>query len=344
MRTHRTLATAALVLGTAAALPSAEAAETAPGQAKPSNHSFAVIGDVPYGAAQIAAFPAWVDRINAEPGLDLSFHVGDIKNGSSVCSDDYFSFIRGQFDRFAMPLLYAPGDNEWTDCHRPAAGSYDPLERLVAVRSTFFGTPGLTLGAEKRTVTSQAAEGFPENQATRLPGVEIATLHVVGSNNDRAPWAGIGLTEPTAEQLAEESSRMSASIDHLRATFDRARRSQARAVAVFLQADMFDPSYQPTWEVSAFAPLVQALTDGASSYDGEVYLFDGDSHVYNVDQPLAPGSRWLDVYDVRGSAENLTRITVDGENQNTGFLEVTVTRPGADHVLTWERVPYDSTP
>ena len=107
---------------------------------------------------------------------------------------------------------------------------------------------------------------------------------------------------------------------------------------------MFDPSYQPTWDVSAFQPLVQALVDGASTYDGEVYLFDGDSHVYNVDNPLAAGSRWLDIHGVQGSADNLIRITVDGEANNTNFLQVTVNRPGADHVLSWERVPYDSQP
>ena len=75
-----------------------------------------------------------------------------------------------------------------------------------------------------------------------------------------------------------------------------------------------------------------------------VYLFDGDSHVYNTDRPVAAGSAWLDVYDVDGSAENLPRITVDGEANNTNFLEVAVNRPGAEHVLSWQRVPYDSRP
>ena len=335
----------AALVSTAAAFALAVAPATAgPGQDKPGRTSFAVIGDVPYGDAQIAAFPGWVDRINAQPGLDLAFHVGDIKNGSSPCTDEYNAMIREQLDRFRMPLLYTPGDNEWTDCHRPAAGGYDPLERLDAVRATFFATPGTTLGEQPRKVTSQAAEGFPENQSLRVPGVEMATLHVVGSNNDRAPWSGLGLTAATDQQLAEESTRMSAVLDLVDDTFARARRTNARAVAFFQQADMFDPSYQPTWDVSAFRPLVQELVDEASSFEGEVFLFDGDSHVYNVDRPVAAGSRWLDVYDVTSKADNLTRITVDGEANNTNFLEVTVSRPGAQHVLSWQRVPYDSEP
>jgi hypothetical protein len=328
---------------TAAAVVGPVAVSTAAaGQDKPSSFSFAVIGDVPYGDAQIAAFPGWIDRINAERGVDLAFHVGDIKNGSSVCSTEYFEMIRAQFDRFRMPLLYSPGDNEWTDCHRPAAGVYNPLERLDEVREVFFDAPGRTLGADPIKVDSQAALGFPENQSLQRRQIEIATIHVVGSNNDLAPWSGLGLTAPTQAQLDEESARMDAAIALVHSTFARARQTNARAVAILQQADMFDPNFQPSFDVSAFVPLVQALVDESSTFDGEVYLFDGDTHVFNVDHPLAPGSRWLGIYGVEGSTDNLTRITVDGEANNTNFLEVTVNKPGAATVLSWNRVPFDS--
>ena len=130
---------------------------------------------------------------------------------------------------------------------------------------------------------------------------------------------------------------MGAVIELVEDTFARARRTNARAVALFQQADMFDPSYQPTWDIGAFRPLVQTLVDEAST-------FDGDSHVYNVDQPLGAGSRWLTIHGVDGHADNLTRITVDGEANNTNFLQVTVNRPGAERVLSWTRVPYLSQP
>ena len=90
--------------------------------------------------------------------------------------------------------------------------------------------------------------------------------------------------------------------------------------------------------------MVQSLVDEASGYDGEVYLFDGDSHAYNVDRPVAAGSRWLGIYGVQGGAPNLTRITVDGEANDTNFRQVTLNRPGAQHVLAWERVACDSQP
>ena len=102
---------------------------------------------------------------------------------------------------------------------------------------------------------------------------------------------------------------MAAAITQVRETFARARQTHALGVVLLQQADMFDPSWQSSWDVSAFAPLVQTLVEEATTFDGEVYLFDGDSHVYNVDQPLAPGTRWLGINGIQGAASNLTRIT-----------------------------------
>ena len=47
----------------------------------------AVIGDVPYGDAQLAAFPANIDQINDDRSIDRVLHLGDIKSGSTLCSD-----------------------------------------------------------------------------------------------------------------------------------------------------------------------------------------------------------------------------------------------------------------
>ena len=332
------VAAAASVLGPN---PGSAWADTPPGQTKDGHYSFAVIGDVPYGAAQIAAFPRWIDQINsADPAM--TFHVGDIKNGSSRCDDAYYTMIRADFDRFVNPLIYTPGDNEWTDCHRTNNGAYNPLERLAYDRSVFFDRPGTTLGQNPTRVDSQAAAGFPENVQLRRQGIDFAVVHVVGSNDGRQPWTGIGNTTSTAGQLAAEQARMANAIAVVRDTFAQARQRQDRAVMVLLQADMFDPTYTPNFatDISAFKPLVQTLVDEASGFDGPVYLVNGDSHIYNSDFPLAAGSSWLTTYGVTGSADNLERITVDGSDNNKDWLHVTVNRPGADTVISWERIPY----
>jgi hypothetical protein len=74
---------------------------------------------------------------------------------------------------------------------------------------------------------------------------------------------------------------------------------------------------------------------------GPVYLFNGDSHIYNKDQPLASGSTWLTFYKQNTAANNLTRITVDGSTAVNNYLRVTIQPKGPD-VLAWTKVPFTS--
>jgi hypothetical protein len=104
---------------------------------------------------------------------------------------------------------------------------------------------------------------------------------------------------------------------------------------------MFDPTVpDPSpGSYSAFKPLVQALVDESRRYDGPVYLFNGDSHRFNQDQPLASGSPWLGFYGVKHAADNLRRVTVDGADLGEAdWLKVTV-QPHGDDLLSFERVP-----
>jgi hypothetical protein len=334
-RPARVLAVTSVVLGALAAPVST--ASAAPGNA-PS--TFAVIGDIPYGTAQIANFHNVVDQINADPKVSFVDHLGDIKSGSSTCDDAYFAFIRQQFDRFQDPLVYTPGDNEWTDCHRANNGSYNPLERLQAVRNTFFDRPGRTLGQQSVGVSSQARRGLPENVSYTRAGVAFAALHVVGSDNSLLPWTGN--TAPTPEQAAEEQRRTQGVIDLINRTFEQAEGAR-RAVVLMMQADMFDPTVgTPNQsDYSAFTPIVRTLAQRAAEFEGPVYLLNGDSHQYNADHPLAPGSSWLSFYGVDTAADNLTRITIDGATGVNDYLRMTV-NPRSSPVLTWERVPFSS--
>ncbi|MCQ8192738.1 metallophosphoesterase [Streptomyces rugosispiralis] len=304
-------------------------------------YTFAVIGDIPYGSAEIADFPKVIDQINADPDVRFVDHLGDIKDGSSVCDDAYFKMIKSDFDRFEDPLVYTVGDNEWTDCHRPNNGGYNPLERLATIRKVFFPHPGRTLGENSVPVTSQAAQGYPENVGYRRAGVSFAALHIVGSNNDMAPWTGN--TAPTPEQTAEAKGRTAAVVRLIHETFDAARRHHDKAVTLLTQADMFDPTVKdPAFaDYSAFQPIVKAIADESAAFRGPVYLLNGDSHVYNSDKPLDGGSKWLSFYGVGNPAPNLSRVTVDGSSNADNWLKVTV-KPGSKQVLSWTRVPFTS--
>ncbi|MDO5501056.1 MAG: hypothetical protein Q4F67_15380 [Propionibacteriaceae bacterium] len=334
-RTLGVLAAATAILAVADVAAPAQAANPN------SDTTFAVIGDVPYGLPQFAEFPHMVDEINAQDKLRFVAHVGDIKAGSQRCDDSYFLAIRAEFDRFEDPLIYTPGDNEWVDCHRVNNGAYNPLERLDKLREVFYPRPGKTLGGNM-PLTSQAKLGLPENVSFREARVEFAVLNIQGSNNDLAPWTGIGETAPTAEQLAEFRAREAANLQLINETFDRAEQRNARGVVLMTQADMFDPwtlAQDPTVEdVSGFVSVVKLLAERTNRFDGPVYLINGDSHRYNANSPLAPQSEWVRIYDVQ-PASNLQRVTVEGDATSKEWTKFTIHKKGAD-VLTWQRMPY----
>ncbi|WP_448002885.1 hypothetical protein [Agromyces bauzanensis] len=332
----------ALIVSTAAPAQAAPRASDAP---QDESFSFAVIGDVPYGSDQIARFPLMVSELNEQDDLRFVTHVGDIKAGSAQCTDDYFAAIKAQFDRFEAPLVYTPGDNEWVDCHRTNNGAYDPLERLDTLRSVFFPNPGKTLGANMPVSVPDSA--LPENVTFGVQRVAFSVLNVQGSNNSLMPWTGLGMTEPSAAQLQEVAARTAADVAQLKRTFADAKATNARAVVVMTQADMFDPfllgagAAEHPELVSGFRPIIEALAEGSREFRGEVYLFNGDSHVYNDDSPLAAGSPWLEIYG-QDEVDNLRRVTVEGAATSNEWLRVSVqsNSGSGEGVLSWERVPY----
>jgi hypothetical protein len=106
---------------------------------------------------------------------------------------------------------------------------------------------------------------------------------------------------------------------------------------------MFDPTVtNPTYaDYFAFTPIVQAIAQESAAFSGPVYLFNGDSHVYNSDEPLAAGSKWLSFYGVTKPVSNLSRVTVDGSTGVNDYLRVTID-PHSSNVLSWTRVPFAS--
>ena len=284
--------------------------------------TLAVIGDTPYGDAQVAEFPELVADIDADPKVRLVLHLGDIKNGSSTCTDERFLDLRALYETFNDPFVYTPGDNEWTDCHRAAAGGYLPTERLVRLREIFYPEPGRSLGGREVSVLTQAAdagfESYVENQLWMRSQVVFSTVHVVGSNNGLAPWFdGAETTAQTQLRLAEFEGREQANLAWLDRTFELAEREDAAGVVLAMQADMFFGAPN-----DGFAAIVERIAERASGFDGPVLLLEGDTHRFLVDRPLP-------------SAPNLTRIVVEGETASEWLrLSIDPRRPG---LFAWQR-------
>jgi hypothetical protein len=289
--------------------------------------SLAVIGDVPYGTSpsdtsQSVANPAFISAINADADVSLVAHIGDIHSGKQYCTVDYNLSIATQWKAFKRPLVYMPGDNEWTDCHKAkeGGGTYnattgridyavdasgvlidyaggDPLANLQLVRSIFFNNPGKTLGAAA-SVHSQAQEFDPanpqdseyvENVWWEQSKVLFVTLNVPGgSNNDTDPWYGAPAMSPA--QAAEVARRSAANLRWLSAAFKQAGANGDSAVVIMLQADMWDLDGANPSHIAGYKPLIDSMANLTRAFGKPVLLFNGDSHVYRSDNPLQAGA------------------------------------------------------
>lgn len=319
--------------------------------AKPT--TLAVIGDTPYGTPQIENFPNDVAEINADPSVSLVFHLGDIKNGSSKCTTEYFELIRKDFDGFEDPFVYTPGDNEWTDCHRANNGAFWPAgpvlngdsrpARLAEIHRIFFNQPGETLGQNPRQVETQGGD-YVENVTWSQSRTQFGDLNVPGSNNDWLPW----FEQPrTSSQIDEVTNRTAADLQWLDHIFARAEESNAKAVAIGIQADMWDPAIEgDPAQYDHFTPIVQELASQALQFGGPVLLLNGDSHQFTDDYPLADPSRPQNrsIYGIEEEVPNLHRITVNGSTTPCHeWLKLTVS-PSSSHPFSYQRMPFAKQP
>jgi hypothetical protein len=263
--------------------------------------TFALIGDMPYGPEGDLKFPNTIADINRYRNLSFVVHDGDIKNGSSLCSNEMFFNRLDLFNAFEQPLIYVPGDNEWTDCHRANNGSYDPLERLAFLRALFFANDQ-SLGRRTMTLERQSADpaymSYPENVRWTVKSVMFAGLHVVGSNNNR------GRT-PAGD--AEYADRNAANLAWLAGTFERARAQGHRAVMLIIQAN---PDFElPAAQRTGFNDFLVALEAETLDYGKPVVLVHGDSHYFRIDKPMVGAQSGRRV-------ERFTRVETFGERDN----------------------------
>lgn len=348
MRRFLTGAAGAVALAAvAAALVAVPAAHADRGDDPAGKLTYAIIGDTPYGQPQLDNFPNDVKDINADPAVRLVLHLGDIKNGSSRCDTSYFTQVKAGFDGFSDPLVYTPGDNEWTDCHRANNGAYAPDDRLDVLRRTFFPAPGRSLGQHPKRLDAQAAP-FVENTHWSESGIEFGTVHVVGSNNDWLPW--FGAAAPTPAQVAEYEARNTADLAWLDRIFASAIRGQAKAVVIGIQADMWDPAFSGPNAVPAafdhFTDFVRELSTLSRTFGRPVLLLNGDSHIYTDDRPLADPARPYQktMYGLTQDVPNLRRITVNGSTTNCHEWLKLAINPRSSDPFSVTRVRYSKQP
>ncbi len=299
-----------------AALAVALAGGTARGDAPARAHAVGLWGDVPYSDDQLArGVPNLIADMNRH-ALAFSVHDGDIKAGSSRCDDAVYTQFAALLDRLRAPALYTPGDNEWTDCDRPAAGGFSSGERLAFLRRTLFAD-AYSAGQRKLRPEQQAAP-YVENRRWRHGAVTYATLHVVGSDDNLGD---------VAPDPAEHAARSAATIRWMRESFARASGRGDAAVMLVIQAnpgfDESDPTRAPVRDPrtllgpqgpDGFTAFLRALREETIAFGRPVALVHGDSHVFRIDKPL------LDAEGRR--IQHFTRVETPGDHAQSGSNDV----------------------
>ncbi len=279
-----------------------------PDAVPPNSFAFGVFGDGPYRGWEEGRFKRLIEDVN-RADLQWLLHVGDIL--WFPCSDEAFEERLVSLNSVGHPVIYTPGDNEWTDCHEQIAGRYDPLERLAAIRRIFFSDPSTSLGSRSMELRSQAEDStyaeFVENARWTFGGFVFATIHLVGADNGLKAFAG-----RTAANDREVERRTQAAIAWLDEVFRVAEEASAKGVVLTLHGNPGLDRLEPR---RGYERFVSRLEAHVTAVPIQVLLIHGDTHEQRVDQPLK---------DEAGRVyQNFTRLETFG-SPDIGWVRVVV--------------------
>jgi hypothetical protein len=323
------------------------------GNNKTFEYSVGLWGDLPYNDVQAqTGVPNLIADMN-DSDISFSIHDGDLKAGSgtagsvtpTTCSDALYQQSLNYLNSLQQPAFFTPGDNDWTDCDRPANGSYNSLERLQRERQLLFSTDqsfgqktmttevqtaDLCVGTTNTTAGSTAGPYFKtpcvENRRWTFHNVTFATVNVQGTCNNLctsgggAPDAGGDPTEYNARETADEV--------WLQQTFDEARTNGSAGVMIVWQADpgfdlsdatrapLRDPKTLKESDATGigYQAILSKLRDLTIDFKKPVVLVHGDSHYFRIDKPLQ---------DSKGQRlENFARVETFGDHQENGDNDV----------------------
>jgi hypothetical protein len=316
---HGWLRTAALALSVSISSLGSAGVLSIPAQGQPQGFNFALIGDLAYYPHQEPGLENVYAEISKDHALSFVAHTGDLSRPVHACTPETLTRRLSQFNALPQPVIFTPGDNDWTDCHdQQGIKEGNPLAALDRLRGMFFAGEE-SLGKRKLPLTRQSQSPefakFRENVRWDIGGVTFATLHITGSNNNlgRTPEGDVEYRERNAANLA-----------WLRQAFAHARANASRAVMIIQQANIFEnlpPLGGAVQKPSGFTDIRALVEQEAIAFQKPVVVVHGDSHFFRIDNPI-----WQ--RPPRGQAgtpalENFRRVETFG-TPNHHWVHVTV--------------------
>jgi len=240
---------------------------------------FAVLGGVPDQSAQVPAVRDLLAAIANGPAASFILDDGNFKGQQEPCSDTLLQERQALLNSSALPLILVPGAADWVDCQLPAAGSYDPLERLDFLRDLAFATSD-SMGVSSIPLEHESDfmrfRNFHENTAWQQSGVLFVTLDVVGHNNHYLDAGG---------RNGEFEDRTIANRYWLEHALREARQHHLGAVVIAIQGDPglgastrrgpFDwLDFRLTVKRDGYLEFKQDLLKFSQQYEGTILLIN----------------------------------------------------------------------
>lgn len=271
--------------------------------------SFTALGCNPYGPGSFEDFERVLAEIDRHhPAFAL--HLGDIKGGGEPPTIAHYEKVRAAFDAMETPLIYTPGDNDWTDVHRDSNGNQDPLLWLGRVRN-MFSEKEQSRGRHPVPLVTQRHDGrfakFVENARWEYGGVVFATVHAVGSSNNNQPKIPGAVEEFTERDAANSAWIMAA--------FERAREIDALGVVLCFQVAPFAWDYGRDGYDPGMENFLRTIEECARAFGKPVLLVHADDHNYHLDKGISFTSGG-------NPAPNVTRLGVFGDKSRHAVIVV----------------------
>jgi len=286
------------------------------------------------------------DSIN-QSNATFALHTGDVKRGAQPC---YSTLYYDRFEQLAnsldMPVVYTPGDNDWTDCHGDIESFRWTTQKhaLEKVRDRFYSNQddaGPILGSNTESwsiqVTTEENDNYPELQRFIYNDIMFVVVHVVGGNNNRqttcfnwfdtsfsCPWT-LFLTDLCCFHARKEFNERNGKVNEfLRQSFGVAAGAGAKGVVVLAQAAIFNLDGEPFERFTdGFFDFWETLRTETLSFGKPVAYVHGDAHQFKDYTP-----------DIDGVPPNLQALMVPGANE-IGWVEATIS-PDASPVFSFE--------
>ncbi|MGA7777982.1 MAG: hypothetical protein WCA85_09770 [Paraburkholderia sp.] len=291
--------------------------------AAPIRYSFAVLAGTMQSPEDEAPTQRLIDAIGRDRNLSFIVYDGNLRGPKETCRDSLFERREGLLEAARPPLIFLPGEYDWTDCGTPDAGGFDPVERLDQLRQTVF-VDATSMGEEPISLTRESEVSrfrpYRENVRWQLGDTVFIGLNVPGTNNHYLTAGG---------RNGEFEDRVIANAFWLEHAAEYAKRREARAIVVFLQADPDPERYERpdrfAWlrfarnsRRDGFLELKRSLVKVAQMFRGPVLLI-------HCDDGRAPGGFVIDqpLRNDKGEVvTNLTRIAFAPRDRLNQWIQI----------------------